>query len=93
MKKIETRLEQTGAIQLLLYLYDKKKVKLSDVIIDQRGKISQAALYPAAKVLSDLGLITDVKTDRPPRRFLSITPKGEHAVKKLEEFREILEKE
>nr|MDO8082354.1 helix-turn-helix transcriptional regulator [Candidatus Freyarchaeota archaeon] len=86
-------LEQTGAIRVLLYLKEEKKVKLSKIINDLRGNLSQDALYRAASTLEDLGLMLDEKTEKPVRRFFSITPKGELVVKKLEEIGEILEGE
>jgi len=50
-------------------------MKISEVITDLRGQLSQAALYPAVSILTKLGLITDEKIGMLPRRFF-LTPKG-----------------
>ena len=83
-------LEQEGAIEFLLYLHKKEKVKVSDALRDL--DVGQSALYTALNKLMKAGLITETKGERFPfPRFFTLTDKGMEIAKHLVEIKKILE--
>jgi len=82
-------LEQEGAIEFLLYLHKKEKVKVSDALHDL--EVGQSALYTALNKLMKAGLITETKSERFPfPRFFTLTDKGRRVAEHLVEISRIL---
>lgn len=80
------KLENKGALQLLIFLHDHGKTKVTDIKIDA----SSGTLYRAFKTLADLELIDEER--KPPfMRYIQLTGDGEATAKKLAEIETILE--
>ena len=80
------KLENNGALQLLLFLHKHGKTKVTDIKIEA----SSGTLYRALKTLAELELIDEER--RPPfMRYIQLTGDGEATAKKLAEIEAILE--
>ena len=85
-------LQQVGAIEFLLYLLKKEKVKVSDALRDL--EVGQVALYNALDKLIKADLISERRGDRFPfPRFFILTDKGRRVAEHLVEIEKILVKE
>jgi len=83
-------LEQKGSTEFLLYLFNKKKVKVSDALRDLN--VGQSALYSVLKKLKDANLIAEERSDRFPfTRIFVLTEKGQRVAEHLAEIEKILE--
>ena len=81
VRKFETK----GALQLLLFLAEKGKVKITQ--IDFHG--SKSTMYHALGTLAELELIDEER--KPPfTRYIQLTGDGEAIAKKLQEINQIL---
>jgi DNA-binding HxlR family transcriptional regulator len=80
------KLENSGTLQLLLFLHDHGKTRVTDIKIEA----SSGTLYRALKTLAELELIDEER--KPPfMRYIQLTGDGEVIAKKLTEIEAILE--
>lgn len=79
------KLEQTGAIKLLLFLNERGECKTWDIT---KNGVSQPTFYRVMPVLKELGLVEEVVD--PPRRIFRLTEKGKKVLEKLMEVEAIL---
>lgn len=86
------RLEnQVGILQILLYVFRKKKTFLSEIIYE--AKINQQATYNALKKLNDLKLIREEPEAAGfgrPKRWLYLTERGKKVAEELVKIEKIL---
>jgi len=80
------QLEANGTLQILLFLYEIGKTKVTDIKIDA----SSGTIYRALNTLARLELI-DEERIRPYTRYIQLTGDGKAIAKKLQEINEILE--
>ena len=80
------KLEQTGAIKLLLFISKQGEAKTWE--LGRFSGVSQAAVYKAIPILLELGLVEEVLD--PPRRIFRLTEKGRRVLEKLMEVEAIL---
>jgi len=80
------QLESNGALQILLFLYETGKTKVTDIKIDA----SSGTIYRALNILARLELI-DEERIRPYTRYIQLTGDGEAIAKKLKEINDVLE--
>jgi DNA-binding PadR family transcriptional regulator len=85
-QKLIGELENKGVLQLLIFLLQHGKTKVTDIHIDA----SSGTLYRALNTLAKLELI-DEERIRPYTRYIQLTGDGEAIGKKLEEINTILE--
>ena len=85
MREIK-QLEANGTLQILLFLYEIGKTKVTDIKIDA----SSGTIYRALNTLARLELI-DEERIRPYTRYIQLTGDGKAIAKKLQEINEILE--
>ena len=79
-------LESNGALQILLFLYERGKTKVTDIKIDA----SSGTLYRALNTLARLELVDEERV-RPYTRYIQLTGDGEAIAKRLKEVADILE--
>jgi DNA-binding PadR family transcriptional regulator len=80
------KLENNGALQLLLFLHEHGKTRVTDIKIEA----SSGTLYRALKTLAELELIDEER--KPPfMRYIQLTGDGEAIAKRLAEMEVILE--
>ena len=80
------QLENKAALQILLFLLQYGKTKVTDIHIDA----SSGTLYRALNTLTRMELIDEER--KPPfTRYIQLTGDGELIAKKLEEINTILE--
>ncbi len=79
-------LENTGTLQLLLFLLKSGKTKITDIPLEG----SKTTLYRALNILARLELI-DEERQKPYTRYIQLTRDGETIAKKIEEIESILE--
>ncbi len=79
-------LEAAGNLQLLLFLYPNKRVKISDIGI----KASRTSLYRTLDNLSKLELISEERVP-PYTRFIKLTGQGQKIAEKIFEIEKILQ--
>ena len=80
------KLESKGVLQLLLFLSERGKTKVTD--IEFQG--SKSTLYRALSTLAKLELIDEER--RPPyTRYIQLTGDGESVAEKLKEINAVLE--
>lgn len=80
------QLENKGTLQLLLFLHEQGKTKITDIQIEA----AKATLYHALNSLSDLELIEEERSP-PFTRYIQLTADGKTIAKKLLEIRQVLE--
>ncbi|MCD6562463.1 MAG: helix-turn-helix transcriptional regulator [Thermoproteales archaeon] len=86
------KLEQTGALRILLVLYRNKNPMTISELLDA-NVVKQFALYNALKKLKEIELIEENREDKWPfRRIFRLTDKGRLVAEKLLEIEDILEK-
>jgi DNA-binding transcriptional ArsR family regulator len=78
-------LENSGVLQILLFLHERGKTKVTDIDVDA----SSGTVYRALNTLTKLELI-DEERIRPYTRYIQLTGDGEAIAKKLEEIIDIL---
>lgn len=74
-------LEQTGAIEVLLYLRGRKQVKMTELL--RKLEASQSAIYKARGLLLKGGLIYEEELIEPLGRVFTLTEKGEKVAEYL----------
>lgn len=79
-------LEAVGNLQLLLFLYPDKRVKMTDITI----KVSKGTLYHALNNLLRLQLVSEERVP-PTTRFIKLTPQGQKAAEKISAIEKILQ--
>ena len=79
-------LESNGALQILLFLHERGKTKVTDIKIDA----SSGTLYRALNTLARLELIDEERV-RPYTRYIQLTGDGEAIAKRLKEVADILQ--
>lgn len=79
-------LENTGTLQLLLFLHKNGKTKITDIPLEG----SKTTLYRALNLLARMELI-DEERQKPYTRYIQLTRDGEAIAKKIEEIEAILE--
>ena len=79
-------LEAAGNLQLLLFLYPNKRVKISDIGI----KASRTTLYRSLDNLLKLELISEERVP-PYTRFIKLTNHGQKIAEKIFEMEKILQ--
>jgi DNA-binding PadR family transcriptional regulator len=79
-------LENNGALQMLLFLYERGKTKITDIKIDA----SSGTVYRALNTLARLELVDEERV-RPYTRYIQLTGDGEEVAGKLKEINDILE--
>jgi DNA-binding PadR family transcriptional regulator len=79
------QLENKAALQLLLFLFQHGKTKVTDIEIDA----SSGTLYRALNKLAKLELI-DEERRRPYTRFIQLTGDGKVIAEKLKEINAVL---
>ena len=85
-------LEQEGAIEFLILLYQKEKLNVSEAL--KTLSVGQSALYTALKKLSNSSLITETKGEGFPfPRFFILTDKGREVATHLNEIKRVMSKE
>ena len=82
MKELENR----GTIQLLMFLLENGKTKITDIQIDA----ANSSLYNALKILASHELI-DEERKPPVTRYIQLTNDGIEVAKKLLEILQILD--
>lgn len=82
-----TNLEAAGNLQLLLFLYPNKRVKMTDISIDA----SKATVYRALDNLLRLGLVSEERVP-PYTRFIELTEQGQKVAEKIFEMEKLLPK-
>lgn len=88
------QLEQTGALEILYFLYNKKRAKLTDILSFLRdNQIGQGAMYNAIKALKESNLIDDDVEGFPRRRMFFLTKKGEKIARIIVDLKNALEQE
>jgi DNA-binding transcriptional ArsR family regulator len=86
MKNLIKNLEHKGALQILLFLLQEGKTKVTDIDVD----VSSTTVYRALTTLAKLELIDEER--KPPfTRYIQLTGDGEAIAKKLEEINAVLE--
>ena len=78
---------QSGIVNILLYLYDKKEAILSDFIFEL--KISAPTVLRAINILKETQLIDEEQKYN--RRFFRLTDRGVKVAMKMREIEKILE--
>ncbi|MEM2917437.1 MAG: winged helix-turn-helix transcriptional regulator [Candidatus Bathyarchaeia archaeon] len=86
------KLDETKAtLRVLLYLYDKKEAKLTD-IIQNIPNTGQKAIYTTLKTLKQLNLIQEKTSQNFPfTRKITLTQKGQKTAEKIKQIKTILE--
>lgn len=79
-------LENNGELQLLIFLLEHGKTKITDIKIS----VAKATLYHALNALSELELI-DEERSPPVTRYLKLTGDGKIIAEKLSEIEKILQ--
>lgn len=80
------RFENSGVLQILLFLYENGKTKVTDIKIEA----SSGTVYRALNTLGKLELITEER--KPPfTRYIDLTDDGQAVGKKLAEIKAVLE--
>jgi DNA-binding MarR family transcriptional regulator len=79
-------LESAGNLQLLLFLYPNKRVKMADITID----VSKATVYRALGNLLQLGLVSEERVP-PYTRFIKLTPQGQKVAEKISDIEKTLQ--
>jgi len=79
-------LENSGVLQILLFLHERGKIKVTDIDIDA----SSGTVYRALNTLTKLELI-DEERIRPYTRYIQLTGDGEAIAKNLKAIEHILE--
>lgn len=79
-------LENKGALQLLIFLHEQGKTKITDIQIEA----AKNTLYHALNSLSDLELIEEERSP-PFTRYIQLTADGKTVAKRLLEIRQVLE--
>ncbi len=80
------KLENSGVLQILLFLYERGKTKVTDIKI----AASSGTVYRALDTLCELELITEER--KPPfTRYIELTEKGQTVGRRLDEIKAILE--
>jgi predicted transcriptional regulator len=80
------RLESNATLQILLFLLERGKTKVTDIEVDA----SSGTVYRALNILGKLELI-DEERSPPYTRYIHLTGDGEAIGKKLKEINGILE--
>ncbi len=81
-----TDLESAGNLQLLLFLYPNKRVKMADISIDA----SKATVYRALGNLLKLELVSEERVP-PYTRFIKLTEQGQKVAEKISGMEKILQ--
>ncbi len=79
-------LENKGALQLLLFLHEHGKTKITDIKIDA----AKSTLYHALNTLFEMELIEE-KRQPPVTRYIQLTSHGKTLSKQIVEIKQILE--
>jgi DNA-binding PadR family transcriptional regulator len=80
------KFENSGVLQILLFLYENGKTKVTDIKI----QASSGTVYRALNTLGKLGLITEER--KPPfTRYIELTEDGQAVGKRLAEIKTVLE--
>ncbi len=79
-------LEAVGNLQLLLFLYPDKRVKMTDITI----KVSKGTLYHALNNLLRLELVSEERVP-PTTRFIKLTEQGQKVAEKISGIEKILQ--
>lgn len=82
-------LQQTGAVELILYLKGKKQVKWTDAL--REIEASQSALEKARDLFLKEELIYEVDLIEPMRRTFTLTEKGQKVADHLTEIDRIIQ--
>jgi DNA-binding PadR family transcriptional regulator len=80
------QLESNGVLQIILFLFEKGKTKVTDIDVDA----SSGTLYRALNTLAKLELV-DEERIRPYTRYIQLTGDGEAIGEKLKEISDVLE--
>jgi DNA-binding PadR family transcriptional regulator len=80
------QLESNGTLQILLFLHETGKTKVTDIKIDA----SSGTVYRALNTLAKLELI-DEERIRPYTRYIQLTGDGKAIGQKLKEISDVLE--
>jgi DNA-binding PadR family transcriptional regulator len=80
------QLEHPGPLQILLFLFERGKTKVTAINIDA----SSGTLYRALNTLAKLELVDEERV-RPYTRYIQLTGDGEAIAQKLKEISDILE--
>jgi Mn-dependent DtxR family transcriptional regulator len=78
-------LENRGVLQLLLFLYERGKTKVTDIDVSA----SSSTIFSALSRLARLELI-DEERQRPYTRYIQLTGDGRAIAKKIEEIDTVL---
>jgi predicted transcriptional regulator len=79
-------LENKGELQLLIFLLENGKTKITDIKID----VAKSTVYHALDALSSIELIEEERTP-PYTRYIQLTGDGKVVAKKLSEIAQILQ--
>ena len=85
MQMVIKQLENRATLQILLFLNENGKTKLTDIDIEA----SRSSLYRGLTILAKLELIDEERVP-PMIRYLYLTNDGEAIAKRLEEIESIL---
>jgi len=80
------QLENSGVLQILLFLHERGKTKVTDIDVDA----SSGTVYRALNTLAKLELI-DEERIRPYTRKIQLTGDGEAIAQKLKQAEEIMD--
>ena len=80
------QMENSGILQILLFLYERGKTRVTDIDIEA----SSGTLYRALNTLSKLELIDEERV-RPFTRYIQLTGDGKAIAKKTAEINAILD--
>lgn len=89
MKPLPTpikELENKGELQLLLFLLQQGKTKITDIKIEA----AKSTLYHALNTLATLELIEEERSP-PVTRYIQLTGDGKTIAKKLQEINQVLQ--
>ena len=82
-------LQQTGAIELILYLRGRKQVKWTEAL--RKVEASQGALEKSRDLLLEEGLIYEEDLIEPMRRTFTLSEKGQKVADHLAEIDRLME--
>jgi len=89
-KEVIDALEQTGAIYIILVLFEKGELQTRELL--EEIPVGRTAAYSAIRKLLKLKIIQDRKEGYPVTRIFSLTEKGKEFAEKIKSAIAIIEK-